>query len=424
MTATVVKRRSDPGKAARLSVDVCVVGAGISGVIAALQAARLGRRVALVDALPALGGQAVHSLIGGISGLYSNGPHPIQLTRGLADQLLADLDRQGALHFRRGPMTTVVMYDPVMLGRWMETQVQAEGIRVVLGAVLDEVVREDRRLQSAVFATRYGRVQIGARAFIDATGDAALTWMAGLPCREPAAGPIYGTEMIVLDGIEEVHVPSRSTLLTRLRETVGEYRLERQDGFLFAFPGRRWAVVNMTHVVTPLEPLTASKGTLVAKAQADEVVRFLQREFPDAFAGARVRAYGLVGQRQTRWIVGRHQLTVEEVRQGVRFADAVARCAWPIELHDQVGQVWREPFPDDHLHFIPLGSLLPPEVDNLVAVGRCLDGDVAALSSVRVMGPCMATGMAAAHLLDLADGGSVHGIDLGLLQERLRGNLE
>ena len=37
--------------------------------------------------------------------------------------------------------------------------------------------------------------------------------------------------------------------------------------------------------------------------------------------------------RQTRWIVGTQQLTVEDVRAGTRFPDAVARTAWPIELH-------------------------------------------------------------------------------------------
>ena len=46
----IVRRQS---KAAQhVSVDICVVGAGISGVSAALEAARLGRRVAIVDGLP------------------------------------------------------------------------------------------------------------------------------------------------------------------------------------------------------------------------------------------------------------------------------------------------------------------------------------------------------------------------------------
>jgi FAD dependent oxidoreductase len=85
--------------------------------------------------------------------------------------------------------------------------------------------------------------------------------------------------------------------------------------------------------------------------------------------------------------------------------------------------VW-EPFGDSHLHYVPLGSLVSPDCDNMVAAGRCIDGDVAALSSVRVMGPCIAMGAAAANALDLAGSGSVHQIDTAALRTRLHDNLE
>ena len=95
-----------------------------------------------------------------------------------------------------------------------------------------------------------------------------------------------------------------------------------------------------------------------------------------------------------------------------------------MELHDTgEGYKWRT-FPKDHVHYIPLGSMIPEEADNLLAAGRCIDADLAALSSVRVMGPCMAMGAAAAHALDLAGAGSVHQIDINALQTRLADNLE
>jgi hypothetical protein len=62
--------------------------------------------------------------------------------------------------------------------------------------------------------------------------------------------------------------------------------------------------------------------------------------------------------------------------------------------------------------------------DNLCAVGRCIDGDSTALSSVRVMGPCIAMGAAAAHALDLAGAGSVHAVNIDALKQRIRHNLE
>jgi flavin-dependent dehydrogenase len=423
-TATRVVRRERAPPVETLEAEICVVGAGIAGVSAALEAARLGRKVVLVDGLPALGGQAVNSVIGTFCGLFSNGTAGYQLTHGIADDILRELGREGALHYRRGPMTTVVMYDEVALSRWINEAVRAAGIVPVLGAVLREVEWQGRRIAKLHCATRFGDLAIESRGFVDASGDAALAWLAGLPCREAADGPIYGTQMLVLEGIDEAAQPSREQLSARVRERAGAAGLVRHDGFAFVFPGRGTALVNLTHVETPLEPVAASRNALEGRAQADKVVEFLRREYPAAFGQARVRTYGFPGIRQTRWIVGRQQLTAEDVRAGTRFADSVARTAWPIELHDRPeGMVW-EPFGEDHMHYVPFASLTPPDADNLVAVGRCIDGDVAALSSVRVMGPCIAMGAAAAHALDLAGAGSVHQLDPAALARRVHANVE
>jgi flavin-dependent dehydrogenase len=420
-TRIAVKSKDNP--VTHVAADICVVGAGISGVSAALEAARFGSRVVLVDGLPTLGGQAVNSIIGTFCGLFSNGPEPRQLTHGVADEILRDLGAQGALHYARSPMTTVVYYDEIALSRWVETRIRAAGVKVVLGAVLRKALLEDRRVRELSLATRYGDLRITATGFVDSTGDAALSWQAGLPCREPDM-PIYGTQIVVLEHLNEDHKPSPAEYSERLGEKANEYGLVRRDGFAFVFPRRGTAVVNMTHVQTPLDPLGASEKGLEGKDQADRVVRFLKNEFPGTFGEARVRAYGLPGIRQTRWIIGRHQLTADEVRSGSHFTDEIARTSWPIELHARPeGYLW-EPFGDDHVHYVPMGSLVPKEADNIVAAGRCIDGDAAALSSVRVMGPCIAMGAAAAHALDLAGGGSVHEIDPSALRRRLIHNLE
>ena len=425
-TATRIVRRPAGAAPVRVSADICVLGAGIAGVSAALEAARLGRKVALVDALPALGGQAVNSIIGTFCGLFANGTHGIQLTHGIADDILRELGAQDALHYRRGgpSNTTVVMYDEIALSRWVEEAVRKAGITVLLGAVLRGVARDGARIRELDLATRYGDAKLAATGFVDATGDAVLTWEAGFACREPADGPVYGTQMMVLEGIDEARQPTRAELTARARARGAHYGLVRTDGFAFVFPGRGTALVNHTHVETPLEPVAASRNALLGKAQADKVLHFLKSEYPDAFGQSRVRSYGLPGIRQTRWIVGRQQLTVKDVRAGTKFSDAVARTAWPIELHDRLdGYIW-EPFSDDHLHYVPFGSLVPAEADNIVAAGRCIDGDNAALSSVRVMGPCIAMGAAAAHALDLAGSGSVQQIDVAALRQRVRDNVE
>jgi hypothetical protein len=230
--------------------------------------------------------------------------------------------------------------------------------------------------------------------------------------------------MVVLENIDEAKQPTRDEIGARMKEKGDEYGLVRREGLAFIIPGRGVAAMNMTHVETPLDPLGASARTLDGRDQADRAVAFLRHEFPDCFGKCRVRAYGFPGIRQTRWIVGRQQLSVDDVRAGTRFPDAIGRTAWPIELHDHgSGHRWHT-FAEDHVHYIPLASLTPADADNVVAAGRCIDADTAALSSVRVMGPCIAMGAAAAHALDLAGTGSVHQIDLAALATRVHDNVE
>jgi 2-polyprenyl-6-methoxyphenol hydroxylase-like FAD-dependent oxidoreductase len=405
-----------------ISADVCVVGAGIAGLSAAIESGRLGRDVVLVDSLPVIGGQMVHSLIGLFCGVFGNAPGYRQLTHGVFDDIFTDLGRAGDLHFQRGH-TTTVYYNEVALGRWLETAIQRVGVRTVLGTVLQQAEVRDGRIAAVRLASRYGDVLVRAPGFIDASGDASLTWEAGLPCWVPER-PIYGSQQVIVENVDEDNRPEPGEIDACMAANAAKYGLLRRGGLAFFFPGRGTAVLNVTHIEAPLEPVGASEAQLAGKAQADGAIALLRAEFPKAFGAARVRAYGYPGRRQTRWIQGRHQLSVDEVRSGLRFDDAVARTAWPIELHDRAdGYVW-EMFDAGHVHYVPLRSMTPPGVDNLLAAGRCIDGDAAALSSVRVMGPCAAMGAAAAHALDLADGGRVSELDLGALRERLAANLD
>lgn len=409
-----------------VDADIAVVGAGIAGLSAALEAAKLGRRVVLVDGAPTLGGQAVGAIIGTFCGLFSNGPNPYQVTHGIADDILRELGAEGALHYIKGRRnTTIVQYDEVALSRWVARAVERSGIEILLGAILREAVRDGGRIRALKLATRYGDVELRAQGFVDATGDAALAWLAGFECQEPDE-PIYGTQMMVLEGIDEPAVAAidRKALERRLADKAETYGLRRHDGFVFAAPGRGRCLINMTHLETPLEPLAASRMVLDGHNQADRLVAFLKDEYPQAFAQARIRNYGLPGIRMTRWIAGREHLTTDMVRQGVRTADAIARCSWPIELHNRAAGVHWEEFGDDHMHWVPFGCLIPKGAENLLAAGRCIDGEPAALSTVRVMGPCIATGAAAAQALDLAGAGSVDQIDVAALQRRLRDNLD
>lgn len=424
-TARIVRRPSQ-SSLRLVTADICVVGAGIAGVSAALEAARLGRRVVIVDAAPSLGGQAIGSIIGTIIGLFTHGPAPYQITRGIADDLIADLTAEGSLH-RRTSMTGTItfQYDEVRLARWIEKQIEAAGIDVLVGAVITGVSFEGQRLRFIDVATRFGPARIQANGFVDASGDASLTYEAGLAVREPDAA-VYGSLNFLIEGYDTEAVKSLviADVHKRLAERGAHYGLVRHDGFLMHFPGKNFMLANVTHLETPLDPLAAAQMVFEGRRQADNVIRFLRAEFPEIFRDAQVRAYGNPGLRQTRWIVGRTQLSLDDIRSGTRPADAAARCAWWVELHNAPNLVHWEKFPPDHVYYIPLSCMVPEGADNIVAAGRCVDADVSALSAIRVMGPCIAMGAAAAHALALAGTGAVHAIDYSTFQQRLADNLE
>ncbi|HJS21651.1 MAG TPA: FAD-dependent oxidoreductase [Steroidobacteraceae bacterium] len=417
-------RRPPERKVKTVAADICVLGAGISGVSAALEAAKIGRKVVLVDGAPALGGQAVGSIIGTLIGLYTHGANPYQITHGVADDLIRELTAEGSL-LRMHHSTVTFQYDEVRLGRWMEQKVEAAGIHAIVGAVLTGVSFRDRRVQYIELATRFGTVRVRANGYVDSSGDASLSYEAGLEVREPEA-PVYGTLNFLIEGynLETVGELVMKDVHARLISHGKEYGLVRHDGWLMHFPGKNFMLANISHIDTPLDPVKTASMVFEGRRQADSIVRFLRSEFPRIFANARVRVYGNPGLRQTRWIVSRRQLTLNDIREAKRPPDAAARCAWWVELHDTKELVHWERFADNHVYYIPLSCMVPKEADNIVASGRCVDADSHALSAIRVMGPCIAMGTAAAHSLDLAGTGSVHEIDLQQLQRRLHDNLE
>src|SRR5690606_14092880 len=144
-----------------------------------------------------------------------------QITYGLADELIDELTASGDLLRRHSTRTGTVtfQYDVMQLGRWMERKLEDAGVRCLTGATLTGVEFDDRRLRKLDLATRYGGVRVEAAGFVDASGDAVLSWHASLPVREPTA-PVYGSLNFLLEGYDEERVAQidHEAVYARLRE--------------------------------------------------------------------------------------------------------------------------------------------------------------------------------------------------------------
>ena len=108
----------------------------------------------------------------------------------------------------------------------------------------------------------------------------------------------------------------------------------------FATPYDDEVTVNMTRVtdVDPLDPDDLTRAEVEARAQVTQLVNFFVRDVP-GFAHARLAATAAqIGIRESRRIVGDYTLTADDVLHARTFDDAVARSAYPIDIHNPARQ--------------------------------------------------------------------------------------
>jgi hypothetical protein len=147
-----------------------------------------------------------------------------------------------------------------------------------------------------------------------------------------------------------------------------------------------------------LEPGVLTMKFTGQREQIGPVIEFLRGKvhgFEHCTAGA---GEPQPERRAGRMIRGRYLLTGEDVRRGRKFADAAARCAWPIEQWAADGTPRLVYLSPGTYYEIPRRSLVCARLVNLWMGGKTISADVEAIASARVMGCCLATGAAAGQL--------------------------
>jgi hypothetical protein len=181
--------------------------------------------------------------------------------------------------------------------------------------------------------------------------------------------------------------------------------------------------LNMVHMSgfdgTDVWDLT--RAEIEGRRQAMLAIKALQR-FAPGFEGADLRNFGMtLGIRDTRKIVGRYNLTEQDVRQQARFEDSIG--IFP-EFIDGYGVLI---LPTTGRYFqIPYRALLPQplpwQVDNLLVAGRAIAGDKISHASVRNMMCCTVTGQGAgvAAAMSVKHNVTTCKIDVCLIQAELQ----
>jgi hypothetical protein len=387
--------------------DVVVAGGGSAGLAAAVAAARAGARTVLIERATALGGMGSLALVHTICGLYRrDGGEAVFANGGFAREFAARLRATGGAG---EPVEMnglwVLPHDPAAFAALAAVLVaETPGLDVWFGAELVGAVAPDGRLEHVEVSIEGTRRTGSARAFVDATGDAAVTALAGAAFAQEEGARLQRPAYIVRlgGGPGALEGEARLKLAHALAGAVragdlptgalgAAFRAGIHAGDIFltldlAAGGAAW---------DPCAPDALADVEAVGGAVTREIVAFLARTVV-GWERAEVAEWPVrPGVRESRRPRGVYELSGEDVLTGAQFPDGIAEVAWPLELRERAtGPRWRHPRGGRPAQ-IPLRALRHRDVENLWVAGRCISCDHAAQAAIRVMGTCLATGEAA-----------------------------
>jgi hypothetical protein len=382
-----------------LRTSIMIAGGGLSGIAAALAAARNGAQVILCQDRPVLGGNASSEIRMNISGSSTIGKELEAERResGIIEEIMLECSV-------RNPQRSASMLDLILYEKC-----RAEpNLTLMLNTSVVGVQMEGARIAS-VYAVREStedHFQIAADLFLDCTGDGRLGF---------EAGANYTT------GREASHEYKESGAnLNRDAYRLGSSLLftSRNMGRPMPFVAPVWArkfseddLKFRDHSYWEFGYWWVEFGGKLDTIKDNE---FIRDELLSIMLGVwdHIKNSGnhpeadnwaldwfgfLPGKRESRRFIGQHVLTQNDIQQAVNFDDVIAYGGWSMDTHppDGIDATDEEPCNQPYtpyLYSIPLGSMLSKNISNLMFTGRNMSATHIAFSSTRVMATCAVMG--------------------------------
>lgn len=386
-----------------LDTDVLVIGAGPSGVPAAIAAAREGARVILVEEDFVPGGAPVDMFVSMLCGSPRVGIYRefIQLLNNkytTTGSPRDDFGRDGSNRKCHWYLpSSYVMAITEMLGK-------EENITLICGARVSEIILKEHGNRNRVIGAvlhRNGAVQnIKAKVTVDATGTGLIGELAGAPAMYGRDGRAAFNEPIGVS-VPEPNVQSCTwQFITQSLRPGTEIPWEKL----------RWKGMVEDNYGWLRQPDVARAGGLylhwggrfeckdtrdpveLAKTQV-EALESLRNDFLEYHkAGYQVFLAPKIGVREVRRIKGEYVLDVNHLKQGLFPDDTIAYSSYGL---DAWGEHIKKEDTRIKTYGIPYGSLLPLGVEGLIMAGRSISGSHLAMSSYRVQPIVASIGQAA-----------------------------
>ena len=428
--------------------DVLVVGGGPAGISAALASKRAGADTILMERFGCLGG--VITTVGmetiawyRYEGCIDSEGIGIEMERRAADM-------GGTIKW---PYNDSECLDADFFKVVADLLIKESGVRPLLHIYAVEVIMEGNSIKGVITESKSGRHAILAKRVVDCTGDADVAHHAGADYRKTDKNEMMGvTTVFNAAGINREKFlkyteenPSTYKDWSRQwnQETDGkeddlrspyldeEFEKAREKGFIPQNTqnlGGSWSSISKAGEATNLnlvhmpgydgtDVLDLTKASIEGRQQAMHALNALKNIVP-GFEKAKLRNFGMtLGIRDTRKIIGRYNLTEEDVRNEARFEDSIGIFPEFIDGYNVLI------LPTSGRYFqVPYGIVVPQKIDNLLVAGRCVAGDKISHCAMRNMMACTVTGQGAgvAAAISIQRNESTQGLSIEALQKELK----
>ena len=428
-------------------VDIVVLGGSCTGVFAAVRAARLGARVAIVEQAGAFGGTATNSFVC-IWHSLTDDTYGKQIISGLTEEMIERLRSvPNGLRIRppkenkwRAPHYSTYVLNTEEMKIELDRMILEAGITPYLHTRYSAPYVENGELKAVIIENRSGRFAIRAKFFIDATADGFLGADVGMEVyRHGDYQP--ATTGARVAGWEKLTKPNNI-----LRTDENRLRIGGRAGWEINVPGTKnvsnWCKAQFVGDCSDADILT--RAEIEGRRQVREMMDILRESDPCGRELSLVGLSAMTGIRETRQLRCSYQIKGDDISYGKHFDDAIGYCAYPVDVHipqmpttfryldgferhsTPTGEIeevrWREgdgPYPT--YWQIPYRAILPESIPNLMICGRCIDSDKDAHGALRVMISLNQTGEAAgvACFEALTSGKTVQTIDFDAFRHKM-----
>ncbi len=387
-------------KEKKTTFDLVVVGAGLAGLCAAIQAARKGVKVALVNDRGVLGGNASAEIGVFINGANDGGQLNLNSREGgICSEIMLEYK------YRTPARTNQFILDGVFL----DFVYREKNIEMFLNTCIDSAKVENGLITSVSGTqnTTETRWILSGKYFVDNTGDGALGAMVGAEYMKGRESKDKFNELIAPDVGDAYVLPSTLMFSTK---NVG-YKvpfvapdfafdipktgiLERRD--VKGFTGKWYYEIGgeYDHVDDREDIIKDHKKLIFG------IWDYLKNsgEFPECDNYDFDYISTIPGTREYRRLVGDYILTENDIRNQTNFDDTVGHGGWNIDLHAIKG-IFDEDLVNRHIYFdgvykIPYRTGYSKNIDNLFMCGRCMSSSHVAFGTTRVMGTLSTLGQA------------------------------